>query len=346
MKVLKPNLLLRFEGLGRALPPGPAITNYDILARHPETAGKPEKILQEFSERIARSFGYQKRYMTRIPWEKAQPEKEDTAESLALRALQEFWTPKTKFDAFLLGSTTSRRYTGSQATSVLGKLGGVEVPAWEVKAGCSTSLATIALSQALLLSGYERVAIACAETLSKVVHPGVRETWFGMGDGAAAMIIRRVKSKGQARVLRTVFSTDGRQVDLYTTPGDLPPTLETLQAGGYYMAGDANQLKDHAKRRYLEMIHALLPSKKERSQVKFLIPHQVNRLLIDEVCHEAGLGAEKIWDATQIGNIGGSSVLFSLAKSISEGRFRKGDRILLCSVGGGLSFAGQLWQWQ
>lgn len=345
MKVLKPNLILQVEGVGRAWPEGPAVTNYDLLSRHPETAGKPEKMLREFEERIGRAYGFRERYMTRKPWEGLRSG-EETSESLALRALQsalgDSWRKRAP-DAFLLGTTTTRRYTGSQATSVLGKFPH-EAPAWELKAGCSTSLATLHMSHALFKQGYERVSVACAETLSKVIHPSVRETWFGLADGGAAIAFRRVASKGHFKVLRTVYSTDGRQVDLYTTPGDLPPTKETLEAHGYSLSGDASQLKDLAKARYMEMIAALLPSKKERESVKWLIPHQVNRLLIDEVYAQSGLKAEVLWDAEKFGNIGGSSVLFTFARAIEEKRFRKGEKILFMSVGGGLSFAAQLWQ--
>jgi 3-oxoacyl-[acyl-carrier-protein] synthase-3 len=344
MKILKPNLTVKIEAVGRAWPEGAPISNAELLKHHPETADKPDALLEQLGERVARAYGFRTRYMTRKPWEKPSP-KEESSESLAEKAVRQVFArnPKVKPEAFLLGSTTSRRYSGSQATSVLGKFG-IEIPAWEAKAGCSTSLATLHLSQALMKQGYDSVLVACAETLSKVVHPGVRETWFGLADGGAAIAFKKVATKGDFKILRTVYSTDGTLVDLYTTPGDLPPTAETLAAHGYAMAGDATQLKDHAKKRYLEMIKALLPSKKERAAVKWIVPHQVNRLLTDEVIQEMGLAGEVLWDSDKFGNIGGSSVLFTLARAIEEKKFKKGDTIFFMSVGGGLSFAAQVWK--
>lgn len=345
MKVLKPNLIVKVEGVGRAWPDGAPLSNAELLKHHPETSDKPEALLQELGKRVARAYGFEQRYMTRKPWNKADHANEESSESLAGKAVGNLLAknPKFKPEAFLLGSTTTRRYTGSQATSVLAKFG-MEIPAYELKAGCSTSLATLHLSQALLGQGYESVLVSCAETLSKVVHPGVRDTWFGLADGGAAIGLRKVKTKGDYKIVKSVYSTDGKLVDLYTTPGDLPPTAETLAENGFSLTGDASQLKDHAKKRYLEMIHAVLPTKKDRAAVKWIISHQVNRMLSEEVIKETGLAGELIWDADKFGNLGGTSVLFSLAHALEQKRFKKNDLIFFMSVGGGLSFAAQLWK--
>ncbi|MGZ3712954.1 MAG: 3-oxoacyl-ACP synthase III family protein [Bdellovibrionota bacterium] len=347
MKVLKPNLIVKVEGVGRSWPDGAPLSNAELLKHHPETSDKPEALLQELGKRVARAYGFELRYMTRKPWDKANHKNEESSESLSKKAVAQLLekNPGFKPEAFLLGSTTTRRYTGSQATSVLANFG-LEIPAYELKAGCSTSLATLHLSQALLAQGYESVLVSCAETLSKVVHPGVRDTWFGLADAGAAVGLRKVteRSSGDFEILKSVYSTDGTLVDLYTTPGDLPPTAQELAENGFSLTGDASQLKDHAKKRYLEMIEAMLPSKADRESVNWIICHQVNRMLTDEVIKETGLAGELIWDADKFGNLGGTSVLFSLAHAIEQKRFNKGDKIFFMSVGGGLSFAAQLWQ--
>ncbi len=342
LKILKPNLLVKVEGLGRAWPEGPPITNAEILRHHPDTQGKPEALLQELGERVARAYGFRHRYMTRRPWEKSSASGE-TSESLAEKAVRLALKGRAKPEAFLLGSTTTRRYTGSQATAVLGKFA-LEIPAYDIKAGCSTSLASLHLAQALIKQGYDSVLVACAETLSKVVHPDLRETWFGLADGAAAIALRRVAKGGDFKILKSFYATDGRLVDMYTTPGDLPPTAEALAAHGYSLAGDSAQLKDHAKARYLAMIQAMLPTKKDRESIRWVIPHQVNRLLTEEVMQETGLSGELLWDAENFGNLGGASVLFTLVRALEEKKFKKGDQIFFMSVGGGLSFAAQLWR--
>ena len=49
-------------------------------------------------------------------------------------------------------------------------------------------------------------------------------------------------------------------------------------------------------------------------------------------------------DSEQIGNVGGTSVLYSLTQAIQNNIFKKGDKVLLMSVGGGLTYCMQLWE--
>ena len=283
--------------LGCAWPENPAVSNLDLLSRHPDTAGRPAAMLEELARRVAKTYGFDKRHLTHWPGTPLTGA-EETSESLALRAAKDALSGNSP-EAFVLGSTTSRRYTGSQATSVLGKLD-ICAPAFEIKAGCSTSLASLHFAQALLAQGYDNVLVSCAETLSKVINPAVRETWFGMADGAAAVWLERAKSGGQLEIVKSVYSTDGRHVDMYTTHGDLPPRAEALASGGYFLSGDSAELKDLAKARYLEMINALLPTAEERKAIRWHIPHQVNLALVEEVRAETGLGGEVVWSAKRV----------------------------------------------
>src|SRR5262249_12679599 len=93
-----------------------------------------------------------------------------------------------------------------------------------------------------------------------------------------------------------------------------------------------------------ELVDALVPDHGERRAFRYVIPHQVSRALIDEVIAETGLGGEVLWNAREFGNLGGASVLFTLADALARNVFAAGDRILFLSVGGGLSMAGQIWE--
>lgn len=329
---------LRVDVLGAAtaLPQGPAVSNIDLLKIHPDTKGKPQAFYEEMSERIFSQFGFKERFFSRFPGTKATPD-EPTTESLIFEACKKALGGKAP-SAFVLGTTTSRRYTGSQATAVLGKLQ-IEAPAFEIKAGCSTSLVSLQFAQALLMQGYPDVLVACGETLSKLIHPEIRETWFGLADGAAAIWFKRSDS-GKLKFKKIFYSTDGRAVDLYTTHGNLPPTAEAINEGGYYLQGNGPELMTHALKRYSQVIDALEPKNQ-----KWIVPHQVNRKLINEVISNKNLSGEIVWDADRIGNLGGSSILYSLAHGIEMGKFSSKGELLAMSVGGGLTFAGQIWEW-
>ncbi len=346
MHIIEPKLKLRVLGFGTGLPDTAPIDNVEILKRHPETRDKPDAFLAAFAKKIEAGFGQGRRRMIRLPGD-AGSVKEITSEDLAVKACNEALGSGNP-GAFVLGSTTSPRYTGSQAAAVLGKVGR-HAPAFEVKAGCSTSQASLLLGYSLLNYGYPSVLVSCTETLSKTVNPDVKETWFGFADGAAALWFERDQdpnggSNGyRFEVEKTVFSTDGEHVDLYTVPGRMPPLREELEKNLYFINGDSQEMKEHALVRYVEIIHTLLPTEDARKGISWIIPHQVNLRLIEETTLKTGMAETPvIWDSRENGNIGGASVLFSLANALREKRIKAGERVLLISVGGGLNFGGQI----
>lgn len=162
------------------------------MQNFPRTSSHSLSFLEKFAEKIGEEFGFYSRYWCHKPWESLDNSRGLTAESLAIESVQKLlaqYTPQ-KIDAFLLGSTTNKRFTGSQAAAVLGHLG-LDAPAYDLKTGCSTSLSTLHLGYALMALGYSNILVCCAETLSKVIDPENEKTWIGLADGAAALFMEK-----------------------------------------------------------------------------------------------------------------------------------------------------------
>lgn len=345
MDILHPNIRFEITAASRVLPESGPISNLEILQNFPRTADKSQAFLEKFAEKIGEEFDFHTRYWCHKPWESLDTSRELTAESLAINAVKKLlgtYTPRN-IQSFLLGSTTNKRFTGSQAAAVLGELG-LNAPAYDLKTGCSTSLSTLHLAYALMALGYQNTLICCAETLSKVIDPENEKTWIGLADGAAALFLEQSDS-GSFTVEKSFFSTDGKYVEAFTTQGVFPPTQEQIDTVGYHLIGDESLLKELAHTRYTEMINQLLPDQRERNEITWVIPHQVNRKLIDQLLNENQLKNKTVvWDSNTIGNIGGASILYTLARAVEEKIFDRPGKILLMSVGGGLSYAAQILQ--
>lgn len=345
MDILHPNIRFDISAASRMLPESGPISNLDILKNFPRTADKSQGFLEKFAEKIGEEFDFHTRYWCHKPWEPLDASRELTAESLAVSAvkklLEQHKTPRIQ--SFLLGSTTNKRFTGSQAAAVLGELG-LNAPAYDLKTGCSTSLSTLHLAYALMAFGYRNTLLCCAETLSKVIDPENEKTWIGLADGAAALFLEQ-SDEGAFTVEKSFFSTDGKYVEAFTTQGVFPPTKEQIDTVGYHLVGDEALLKELAHERYSEMIDHLLPDQQAKDDITWVIPHQVNRKLVDQLLNENQLTDKTvIWDSNTIGNIGGASIVYTLARAVEEKIFDRPGKILLMSVGGGLSYAAQILQ--
>lgn len=346
MDILQPNIRFDISAASRVLPESGPITNLNILQNFPRTADKSQAFLEKFAEKIGEEFGFHQRYWCHKPWESLDNSRELTAESLAISSVKKIFEtvkPET-IQAYLLGSTTNKRFTGSQAAAVLGEIG-LNAPAYDLKTGCSTSLSTLHLAYALMALGYKNVLLSCAETLSKVIDPENEKTWIGLADGAASLFLEQ-SDTGSFSIEKTFFSTDGQYVEAFTTQGVFPPTQEQLDTVGYHLLGDEALLKELAYSRYTQMLKSLFTTPKERNEITWVISHQVNRKLIDQLLEENQLTNKTVlWDADLIGNIGGSSIVYTLARAVEERLFDRAGKILLMSVGGGLSYAAQVLQY-
>lgn len=344
MKHINFNLHVKIISSAGYIPENSFYTNIELMKVHPEFKDQPDTRLGIFSRRMAEEFGFLKRSLTHLPGTPITPQ-ELTSEDLALTSIKKaqakvpHWTP----DVFIHGTTTTSRYTGSQATSLAGSMKW-HLPSFETRCGCSTSLGSMHLAWSLLKGPFEKVAISCSETLSKVINPKNRDDWFGMSDGAATIYVEKNDQNPDFKIIGSVFFTKGEFADLYTTTATLPPSQEGLDKGGYFLNGDPNRLREEAKSGYNEMLKLLIPKEEDRASIRWIIPHQVNLALIKEVKAENNIGGDFILNAQEVGNIGGSSVLYTLCESLDKSLFKKGDRILLMSVGGGLSVSGQLWE--
>ena len=87
--------------------------------------------------------------------------------------------------------------------------------------------------------------------------------------------------------------------------------------------------------------HGLQPG-----DVAWIVPHQANERILRAVSKRVGIPFERfVMTIGKYGNTSGASVSMALGWAAAEGIFKPGDRIIFCSVGAGLTFAGGLLVW-
>lgn len=358
LNVLNLQLPLRILGSGTCLPGEDPVSHYALLKSHPAYALKDDHSILKLSKKTQSKFGLEHRHMVHRGdvcdvsllendiLQKSNEIKNSTSESLSITATQQALNGNrnTAVQSLIHGTTTTSRYTGSQAPAILDAIHS-NAPGIEIKAGCSTSLVALHSAYAYLSMGYQNTMISCAETLSKTINPEQLETLFLLADGAASIWLEHGKHAPQFIVRKSLYHTDGNYIDTYTTPGTLPPNQHDLENNNYTMKGNGQTLRQQAKKRYQQMLDTLFPEGDGLQSISWIVPHQINRGLIDELIDKNNLNVNIQWDAEQVGNLGGTSVMYSLVRLIESGQLKKGDQILLMSVGGGLSFAMQHWEW-
>jgi 3-oxoacyl-[acyl-carrier-protein] synthase-3 len=74
--------------------------------------------------------------------------------------------------------------------------------------------------------------------------------------------------------------------------------------------------------------------------------HQANERILDAAVQSMGIDRGKVvTHLDRYGNTSTGSVPIALDGSVRQGRIRRGDRLLMCGYGGGLSWGTALFRW-
>lgn len=81
-------------------------------------------------------------------------------------------------------------------------------------------------------------------------------------------------------------------------------------------------------------------------QIDWFVPHSANLRIIEAISNETGFPVEKTLESiVNYGNTSSASIPIALYNGIQSGKVKRGDRIMLLGFGGGLAFAGTVFEW-
>jgi 3-oxoacyl-[acyl-carrier-protein] synthase-3 len=77
------------------------------------------------------------------------------------------------------------------------------------------------------------------------------------------------------------------------------------------------------------------------------IPHQANKRIITSTADRLGMDPERvIINIAKYGNTSAGTIPLAMETAIEEGKMKKGDLILIASVGAGFSVGAALLRWE
>jgi 3-oxoacyl-[acyl-carrier-protein] synthase-3 len=115
----------------------------------------------------------------------------------------------------------------------------------------------------------------------------------------------------------------------------------------FYIQMDGVAVFKHAVVGFAEKIEETLTRENLKAEdISWVVPHQANARILRAVSKRVGIPYEKfVVTIAKYGNTSAASVSMALGWAAEEGIFTPGDKIIFCSVGAGLTFAGGLLVW-
>jgi 3-oxoacyl-(acyl-carrier-protein) synthase III len=278
---------------------------------------------------------------------------DESANSLAAtavnHALEMAGVKAEDIDGVIVATLIPDQPVPSAASALARHLGIRSALAFDLNAACSGWLYALEVGRAFIRGGTaKRLIVATAELLSRITNPRDQSTAFLFGDGAGAAIV--TDSPGGHRLNQMTLSGDA---ELYTAiqrrgggaRQPVPQPGDSLDQ--FYLTMDGAVVFKHAVIAFGKIIEeALERHNLTVDDVSWIVPHQANERILRAVSKRVGIPYEKfVVTIGEYGNTSAASVSMALGWAAEEGIFSSGDRIIFCSVGAGLTFAGGLLVW-
>ncbi len=270
----------------------------------------------------------------------------DLAAAACRAALTNAGTAIEEIDVIILATATPDHTFPASAVSVQEKLGMHHGAAFDIQAVCSGFVYALTQADAMIRSGQARkVLVAGAETFSRLVDWTDRGTCVLFGDGAGAAVLSGETQAGTNEdrgVLATRLRSDGRYKPMLYVDGG-PSSTGTV--GHLRMEG--REVFKHAVGMITDVIEDVFAtSGLSAADIDWFVPHQANMRIIDASARKLGIDSDKvIRTVSKHGNTSAASIPLALSVGSADGRIKKGDLVLLESMGGGFTWGAVLLRW-
>ncbi|MCB9921394.1 MAG: ketoacyl-ACP synthase III [Planctomycetaceae bacterium] len=272
----------------------------------------------------------------------------DLAFAAAVRCLESAEVPVSSIDLILVGTVTPDRPMPSTACILQQKLG-ASAPAFDINAACAGFVYTLATGAQFVKTGHSaRVLVVGADVMSRIMNPSDKKTYPLFGDGAGAVLLGA--GSHEQGFLSYMLGADGEGAGLLCVPAggsEEPTTATVLAANRQYMQMEGRTVFKWAIRTVTDAIRETLHhSGKSIHDIDALVLHQANIRIIDAVVQDLGFDATKVViNLEQYGNTSAGSIPLALDEACQQGRINRGDLVLMCGFGAGLSWGTALLRW-
>lgn len=317
--------------VGHFLPEG-RLTNADL-----------EGMVDTSDEWIQKRTGIRERRILRDP---------DKATSyMATRAAEELLDKRgigaDELDAIIVGTVTPDMFYPATACLVQHELGATRAFGYDLSAACSGFLYAFGAGASHVASGQcEKVLVIGADKMSSIVDYTDRSTCILFGDGAGAVLL---EPSTNGHGLHDMYQrVDGSEWENLCQPGGgsrQPPTHQSVDRRDHFLKQNGRPVFKQAVKRMAEAsLEVMRRNGLGPEDVRYLVPHQANRRIIEATAQQMGLPVEKAM--MNIGDYGNTTAAtLPLCLYDWEAELRAGDPLILTTFGGGYTWGAGLLEW-
>ena len=301
------------------------------------------ELVQQFPE-ISEEYVYQVTGIKERRWADAGEKPSTMALKASLEAIRKSSIASKDIDAIILATTTPDAAMPSTACILQDRLCLPTIPAFDINAACSGWLYAVSMARGMIVSGLARnVLTVGVDMQSRLLDPSDRSAIFLFGDGAGAAIISAGSSGHRIRQVLLGADTAGLHMARREQPGyavsNGKPEFDP------WIRLDGQALFRSATENFTAVIRgALAKTGWTADEITWFVPHQANSRILKAAAKRGGMSIDRfILNIEKVGNTSSASIPLTLVEA--EPNLRPGDKLILCSVGAGLTTAAISGEW-
>ena len=324
---------VKIAGLSTYVPPR-VLTNADL-----------EKLVETSDEWILQRTGIRERHIVDDGMATS-----DMAKEASIGAIAQAGITPSDIGFIVVGTTTPDTIFPSTACVLQHKIGADGAWGYDLGAACSGFTYALTTGMQMIATGaHDHALVVGADTMSSIIDYRDRTTCVLFGDGAGAVVLSPAGDDEPA-IIDFAHEIDGAGGPALCMPAGgsrVPASHESVDKRLHYVKQDGQAVFKFAVRKTEEISRRLLERNGlDGSEIDLFVSHQANRRIITAAAERLGMPESKVViNLERFGNTTGATIPLALADAVADRRLKRGDLVLLASVGAGFTVGSILLRW-
>jgi 3-oxoacyl-[acyl-carrier-protein] synthase-3 len=274
----------------------------------------------------------------------------DLAREASLAAIARAGLVPDDIDFIVVGTTTPDTMFPSTACVLQNMIGAKHAWGYDLVAACSGFTYALTTGATMVSSGASRRALVVgADVMSSIIDYTDRATCVLFGDGAGAVVVE-ASDDDNIGILDFENYVDGSGGPALCMPAGgsrLPASTETIEQRQHYVKQEGQTVFKFAVRNMEEVCRRVLDRNGIKPcEIDLFVPHQASSRIIKHAADKLGLEADKVViNIDRFGNTTAGTIPLAMNDALEAGRLKRGDLVLLASVGAGFTVGAVLLRW-